>query len=69
MTSLDWQEAYSGLAQAWMSYYRDLCANGGGGLAAAGAAAPTTGQSQPIPTYPAGNAPMMPPYPGVPGMR
>jgi len=25
ITSLDWAEAYSGLAQAWMSYYRDLC--------------------------------------------
>ncbi|HEY7059838.1 MAG TPA: hypothetical protein VII06_00055 [Chloroflexota bacterium] len=28
-TSLDWQEAYSTLAQAWMSYYRDMCGNGG----------------------------------------
>jgi hypothetical protein len=27
-TSLDWQEAYSTLAQAWMSYYRDLCGSG-----------------------------------------
>ncbi|HEY7060708.1 MAG TPA: hypothetical protein VII06_04460 [Chloroflexota bacterium] len=32
-TSLDWQEAYSTLAQAWMSYYRDLCGNGGSGAA------------------------------------
>jgi len=30
-TALDWQEAYSTLAQAWMSYYRDLCGSGGGG--------------------------------------
>jgi hypothetical protein len=28
-TSLDWQEAYSTLAQAWMSYYRDICGSGG----------------------------------------
>ena len=29
ITSLDWAEAYSGLAQAWMSYYRDLCGSRG----------------------------------------
>ncbi|HZS02730.1 MAG TPA: hypothetical protein VFE37_28720, partial [Chloroflexota bacterium] len=28
-TALDWQEAYSTLAQAWLSYYRDLCGSGG----------------------------------------
>jgi hypothetical protein len=32
-TSLDWQEAYSTLAQAWMSYYRDLCGGGSGATA------------------------------------
>ena len=34
VTSLDWAEAYSTLAQAWMSYYRDLCRGGdsGGGF-------------------------------------
>lgn len=30
VTALDWQEAYSTLAQAWMSYYRDLCGGGSG---------------------------------------
>ncbi len=29
VTSLDWAEAYSTLAQAWMSYYRDLCGSRG----------------------------------------
>ncbi len=31
VTSLDWAEAYSTLAQAWMSYYRDLCRGGDSG--------------------------------------
>ena len=30
VTALDWAEAYSTLAQAWMSYYRDLCGGGRG---------------------------------------
>ncbi len=30
VTSLDWSEAYSSLAQAWMSYYRDMCGGRGG---------------------------------------
>jgi len=74
ITSLDWAEAYSGLAQAWMSYYRDLCGGGatGQGLAAAGAASgmgASTTQNQPVPSYPSGGAPLTPPYPGVPGTR
>ena len=28
-TALDWSEAYSTLAQAWLSYYRDLCSGSG----------------------------------------
>ena len=81
VTSLDWAEAYSGLAQAWMAYYRDLCAQGSG-LGGVGTAAPATDagagalgvvpgiplQTQPFPTYPAGNYPMTPPFPGVPGV-
>ena len=77
ITSLDWAEAYSGLAQAWMSYYRDLCGGGAtgqglGAAAASGAAGgmgASTTQNQPMPNYPSGGAPMTPPYPGVPGMR
>jgi hypothetical protein len=71
VTSLDWSEAYSTLAQAWMTYFRDVCRAGGDpGLAAAAAFGPT--QNQPMPTYPAGNAPMIPGgapgYPGLPPM-
>ncbi len=40
VTSLDWAEAYSTLAQAWMSYYRDLCRGGGSGSADAASNAP-----------------------------
>src|SRR5712692_3498150 len=77
ITSLDWAEAYSGLAQAWMSYYRDLCGGGatGQGLAAGAAAGAASGmgasttENQPVPTYPSGGAPLTPPFPGVPGMR
>jgi len=77
ITSLDWAEAYSGLAQAWMSYFRDLCGGGASGQglgagAAAGAASgmgASTTQNQPVPTYPSGGAPQTPPFPGVPGMR
>jgi hypothetical protein len=29
VTALDWSEAYSSLAQAWMAYYRDLCRSQG----------------------------------------
>ena len=36
VTALDWQEAYSTLAQAWMSYYRDLCGGGGNGASFGG---------------------------------
>ena len=71
VTSLDWSEAYSSLAQAWMTYYRYMCRAGGDpGVAAAAAIGPT--QNQPVPTYPAGNAPMIPGgapgYPGLPPM-
>jgi hypothetical protein len=76
ITSLDWAEAYSGLAQAWMTYFRDLCGGGAGGQGlAAGAAGAASGmgasttQNQPVPTYPSGGAPLTPPFPGVPGMR
>jgi hypothetical protein len=66
ITSLDWQEAYSSLAQAWMSYYRDMCRSGAdpGSLAT-----PATMQTAVQPSYPAGNAPMMPGgAPGYPGL-
>ena len=68
VTSLDWSEAYSSLAQAWMTYYRDMCRAGGDpGAAAAAAFGPT--QNQPQPTYPAGNAPLIPGgAPGYPGL-
>jgi hypothetical protein len=68
VTSLDWMEAYSGLAQAWMSYIQNMCRAGGDpGVSAAPAIAPT--QNQPMPTYPAGNAPMVPGgAPGYPGL-
>jgi hypothetical protein len=71
VTSLDWSEAYSSLAQAWMSYYRDMCRAGGDPGANAAAALPPV-QTQPMPAYPAGNAPMVPGgapgYPGLPPM-
>jgi hypothetical protein len=31
ITSLDWSQAYSTLAQAWMTYFRDLCSGRGRG--------------------------------------
>jgi hypothetical protein len=81
VTSLDWSEAYSSLAQAWMSYFRDVCRSGGDPMAALGglglgtpASAPTStsGMNQAMPSYPAGNAPMVPGgapgYPGLPPM-
>jgi len=77
VTSLDWSEAYSSLAQAWMSYFRDICRAGGDPSAALGALggslpATTPTMNQPQPSYPAGNAPMMPGgapgYPGLPPM-
>jgi len=66
VTSLDWSEAYSSLAQAWMSYYRDMC-RAGGDPNAMGSPMPMTTQNQPMPTFPAGNAPMTPSLPpGIP---
>ena len=29
VTALDWSQAYSSLAQAWMAYYRDMCRSQG----------------------------------------
>ena len=46
-TSLDWMEAYSTLAQAWLSYFRDLCTSGGTGSSGTAAAQPATGLGTP----------------------
>jgi hypothetical protein len=65
ITSLDWSQAYSTLAQAWMSYFRDLCGRGGDGGAGLGAATGAVGtptQNQPFPQFPAG-PPLTPGFP------
>jgi hypothetical protein len=68
-TSLDWMEAYSTLAQAWMSYFRDLCTSGGStGSSGAAAVQAPTGPSMPgalppqAPALPTGGG-MGPGYP------
>jgi hypothetical protein len=52
-TALDWQESYSTLAQAWMSYYRDLCGSGGGGANVSPPPSPVGSptQNQPVGGY------------------
>jgi hypothetical protein len=56
VTSLDWQEAYSGLASSWMNYITLMC-RAGADAGTVAAPAPSTTQNQPVPTYPAGNYP------------
>jgi hypothetical protein len=71
VTALDWLQAYASLAQAWMSYFRDVCAEGGPGLAGL-SSAPQSGamlQNQPMPQYPASYTPASPQYPTVPGAQ
>ncbi len=59
VTSLDWQEAYSSLASAWMNYINSMCGAAASGASAGVAPSPTlsTTENQPVPTYPAGNYP------------
>ena len=53
VTALDWAEAYSTLAQAWMSYYRDLCSSGGSDSAMSAAPpSPVGSPTQNIPGFP-----------------
>jgi hypothetical protein len=47
VTALDWAEAYSTLAQAWMSYYRDLCSRGGSDSGSYSAPPPDPTQGMP----------------------
>src|SRR5215212_1806234 len=61
VTSLDWSEAYSTLAQAWMSYYRDLCRGGGSDAGYSGSTSPVASPTQNMP-------PMAPTMPGFGGM-
>jgi hypothetical protein len=53
VTALDWAEAYSTLAQAWMSYYRDLCSGRGGDSAmSAPPPSPVGSPTQNVPGFP-----------------
>jgi hypothetical protein len=51
VTALDWAEAYSTLAQAWMSYYRDLC-SGRGRSDSGSYSAPPPDPTQGLPGFP-----------------
>jgi hypothetical protein len=70
VTATDWLQAYASLAQAWMAYFRDVCADDGAGLAGlAGGAAPTAAPQpqapQPLPGQPMAGQPGTVP-PGYP---
>jgi hypothetical protein len=70
VTATDWLQAFTSLAQAYMSYFRDLCAEGGPGLAGlpTGVQNGMT-QAQTPPGYAAGYVPAAPQYPMVPGAQ